>query len=86
MSVFARFRLGASGVVRSHAHRSSSQHVGPYLREAFRRHRDAFTAPGTDDIVLVARRAILAAPWPAVVADLLKLARQAGLASSPGES
>ena len=27
-----------------------------------------------------------AAPWPAVVADLLKLARQAGLASSPGES
>ena len=54
------------------------------LREAFRRHRDAFTAPGTDDIVLVARRAILHAPWPAVVADLLHLARQAGLTSSPG--
>ena len=53
------------------------------LREAFRRHRDAFTAPGTDDIVLVARRAILAAPWPAVVADLLKLAAQAGLTPPP---
>ena len=48
------------------------------LREAFRRHRAAFTAT-TDDVVLVARRSILAAPWADVVAELLKLAAQAGL-------
>ena len=48
------------------------------LREAFRRHRAAFTA-STDDVVLVARRSILAAPWDDVVAELLKLAAQAGL-------
>ena len=48
------------------------------LREAFRRHRAAFTAT-TDDVVLVARRSILAAPWDDVVAELFKLAAQAGL-------
>jgi ribonuclease P protein component len=48
------------------------------LREAFRRHRHLFTA-GRDDLVLVARRSILTAQWPAVVAELLKLADQAGL-------
>ena len=48
------------------------------LRDAFRRHRAAFTAT-TDDVVLVARRSILAAPWADVVAELLKLAAQAGL-------
>ena len=48
------------------------------LREAYRRHRAGFTA-GTDDVVLVARRSILAAPWADVVAELLKLAAQAGL-------
>ncbi|MGD9782869.1 MAG: ribonuclease P protein component [Kiritimatiellia bacterium] len=49
------------------------------LREAFRRHRAQFTAC-TDDVVLVARRSILAAPWPELVAELLRLAAQAGLA------
>ena len=48
------------------------------LREAFRRHRGRFTA-ATDDVVLVARRSILSAPWNDVVADLLSLATQAGL-------
>lgn len=48
------------------------------LREAFRRHRAAFSAR-TEDVVLVARRSILAAPWNEVVAELLKLAAQAGL-------
>ncbi len=48
------------------------------LREAFRRNRTAFTAR-TEDVVLVARRSILAAPWGEVVAELLKLAAQAGL-------
>ena len=48
------------------------------LREAFRRHRATFTAT-TDDVVLVARRSILAAPWDDVVAELFKLAAQAGL-------
>ena len=48
------------------------------LREAFRRLRAGF-AGRTDDVVLVARRSILAAPWDDVVAELLKLAAQAGL-------
>ena len=48
------------------------------LREAFRRHRTCFTA-ATDDVVLVARRSVLKAPWADVVAELLKLAAQAGL-------
>lgn len=52
------------------------------LREAFRRHRSAFTA-ATDDVVLVARRSVLQAPWPEVVAELLRLAAQAGLVSPP---
>ena len=48
------------------------------LREAFRRQRADF-AGRTDDVVLVARRSILAAPWDEVVAELRKLAAQAGL-------
>ena len=48
------------------------------LREAFRRNRARFTG-GADDVVLVARRSLLAAPWSEVVADLLRLAAQAGL-------
>ena len=48
------------------------------LREAFRRQRAGF-AGRTDDVVLVARRSILAAPWDDVVAELRKLAAQAGL-------
>lgn len=52
------------------------------LREAFRRHRARFTA-GTDDVVLVARRSLLAAPWSEVVAELFKLAAQAGLMAPP---
>ena len=50
------------------------------LREAFRRNRGDFAAV-SDDVVLVARRSILAAPWADVVAELLKLAAQAGLTS-----
>ena len=52
------------------------------LRDAFRRHRAGFTA-STDDVVLVARRSILKAPWADVVAELLKLAAQAGLTPPP---
>ena len=52
------------------------------LRDAFRRHRALFTA-ATDDVVLVARRSILAARWTDVVAELLKLAGQAGLTPPP---
>lgn len=48
------------------------------LREAFRRHRAQFTG-ARDDVVLVARRSVLAAPWSELVAELLKLAAQAGL-------
>jgi hypothetical protein len=32
-----------------------------------------------EDVVLVARRSILSAPWPHVVAEWLRLAEQAGL-------
>ena len=52
------------------------------LRDAFRRHRAGFTA-SVDDVVLVARRSILKAPWADVVAELLRLAAQAGLTSPP---
>ena len=52
------------------------------LREAFRRHRALFAA-ATDDVVLVARRSLLAARWADVVAELLRLAAQAGLTPPP---
>ena len=52
------------------------------LRDAFRRNRARFTT-STDDVVLVARRSILTAPWPNLVAELLNLAAQAGLTPPP---
>ena len=52
------------------------------LRDAFRRHRAGFTAC-TDDVVLVARRSALTAPWADFVAELLRLAGQAGLTPPP---
>ena len=52
------------------------------LREAFRLHRTLFSAT-TDDVVLVARRSLLDAPWPAVVAELHRLATQAGFIPAP---
>lgn len=51
------------------------------LREAFRRHRDRFTA-SSDDVVLVARRSILNADWADIITELLHLASQAGLIPS----
>ena len=48
------------------------------LREAFRRNRARFTIDA-DDIVLVARRSAVTAPWQALIQDLLQLAAQAGL-------
>lgn len=42
------------------------------LRELFRRNRELF--PRTDDVVLVARRPILAAPFRKLVDDLRKIA------------
>lgn len=50
------------------------------LREAFRRQRAAFTL-ATDDVVLVARRSALTAPWSELTAELHKLAVQGGLAA-----
>jgi len=47
------------------------------LRELFRRIRPELT--GKMDVVLVARRAILNAPWDALSAEIARLARQAGL-------
>ena len=48
------------------------------LREAFRRNRARFTIDA-DDIVLVARRSAVTAPWRALIRGLLQLAGQAGL-------
>lgn len=47
------------------------------LREAFRRNRHLLSGP--HDVVLVARRALLDAPWQDIVSELLTLAAQAGL-------
>ena len=47
------------------------------LKEAFRLQRYRFTP--TFDVVLIARRALLEAPWDAVTSELLYLARKSGL-------
>ncbi|AKJ63822.1 ribonuclease P protein component [Kiritimatiella glycovorans] len=47
------------------------------IREAFRRSRAYFIRP--DDVLIVARRRVVDAPWPEVVGELLKLARRSGL-------
>lgn len=46
-------------------------------REAYRLNRHQFR--GQVDVVIVTRHALLSAPWDAVVTELLKLARMAGL-------
>ena len=54
------------------------------LREAYRRHRHLFR--GEVDVELVARQAVVKAPWRDVVADLLGLAERAGLLpGAPGD-
>jgi ribonuclease P protein component len=45
------------------------------LRELFRRHRPLLPPGFAPDIVLVARRAILSAPWPRLVAEYAALVR-----------
>lgn len=47
------------------------------LREVYRRHRHLFGGPW--DVVLVGRRAALEASWEDLSAELLSLARKAGL-------
>lgn len=47
------------------------------LREIYRRHRCRLR--GEVDVVLVARAALLAAPWDEAVAEFLRLAQRAGL-------
>ncbi len=53
------------------------------LREAYRRNRYQFD--GDQDVVLVARRAILTAKWDDIVNELMDLARRAGLLEGEGE-
>ena len=50
------------------------------LREAYRRNR--FRMAGPFDVVMVARRDILAAPWNDIEGELLELAKFAGLLES----
>lgn len=47
------------------------------LRAAYRLNRHRFT--GSVDAILIARRDILTAPWTEVAAELLRLARKAGM-------
>jgi ribonuclease P protein component len=77
----ASLRLGvvASKKVGNAVHRARAKRR---LREAFRLHRAQFD-PAAGDVVLVARRSILHAPWDDVVAELLKLAAQIGLLPPP---
>jgi ribonuclease P protein component len=53
------------------------------LRELFRRNRDAFQGP--DDVVLVARRAILTAPFAKLAADLRAIAAAAAHPAGNGK-
>ncbi len=72
----ASLRLGvvASRVIGNAVHRSRAKRR---LREAWRLNRSRFK--GEVDVVLVARRSILTAPWQDVNDDLLRLAKRAGL-------
>jgi len=51
------------------------------LRDIFRRHRAEFS--GEVDVVIIGRRNILSAPYADVEAELLRLARKAGLYENP---
>jgi len=51
------------------------------LRDIFRRHRAEFS--GEVDVVIIGRRNILSAPYADVQAELLRLARNAGLYGNP---
>lgn len=76
LGVVASKRVG-NAVARARAKRR--------LREAFRRLRADLQADPSVDVVLVARRPILAAPWADVTGELQRLARRAGLLPpSPG--
>lgn len=49
------------------------------LRELFRTRRDGLT--GHADLVLVARRPLVKAPWPDIIREFERLVRKAGLSS-----
>jgi ribonuclease P protein component len=51
------------------------------LREAFRRHR--YLLGGPYDVVLIARRSVLDAPWDELVKELIDLAGKAGILEKP---
>ena len=72
----ASLRLGvvASRVIGNAVHRSRATRR---LREAWRLNRSRFK--GDVDVVLVARRSSLTAPWQDVNEELLRLAKRAGL-------
>lgn len=82
MVVYLRRGEGASlrlGVVASRkvGHAVARARARRLLREAYRRERSRLK--GAVDVVLVARPALLAAPWTGVVADLQALLKRADL-------
>ena len=87
MVLFLRQGLGASlriGAVASRATVGGAvqrNRCRRRLREAFRRERHQFLSQY--DVVLIARRSLLDAPWSAVVSELLYLARKSGLMPRP---
>ena len=77
----AAFRLGvvtSKKVSNRAVDRNRARRV---LRDIFRRHRAEFS--GEVDVVIIGRRNILSAPYADVEAELLRLARNAGLCGNP---
>ena len=72
----ASLRLGvvASRVIGNAVHRNRAKRR---LREVWRLNRSQFK--GDVDVILVARRSILTAPWKDVNDDLIRLAKRAGI-------
>jgi ribonuclease P protein component len=73
----ASLRLGVITSKKVHLRANKRNRARRRLREAYRTLRPYFS--GDFDVILVGRRAILAADWNDLLRELLRLAHQAGL-------